>query len=290
MRSTFTSVRPAASRELSWHIGIAGPTGKPSESQHVNAKHMRLSPSQKNNQLLRRGPMLTLCHRTASRTFWLRLLLCAAVLLPLCWPSPRGSAQSGVLVPLPGNKPDLATLSLQLMNVDVLIDNQHARVKVMQIFDSHAAQVLEGKYLFALPPGASIFDFAVWDTDLRIPGVMMEKRRANQVYSDIKQQQIDPGLLQQDDEHEGTSAFSARVFPIPAYGTKRIELEYTEMLPVESLTSHFTFPLKSSFGEVQRVEEFNLHLHVLSDYPIAPQVSGNQSYPLTITKAEANDF
>jgi hypothetical protein len=96
------------------------------------------------------------------------------------------------------------------MNVDVLIDNQHARVKVMQIFDSHSAQTLEGKYLSHCPQTASIFDFAVWDSDVRIPGVMMEKRRANKAYSEIKQQQIDPGLLQQDDEHEGRSAFSAK--------------------------------------------------------------------------------
>ena len=98
------------------------------------------------------------------------------------------------------------------MKVDVAIDNPHARVKVLQIFDSHTNQVLEGKYLFALPPQSSIADFAVWDGDLRLPGVILEKRRADQLYSEIKNQEIDPGLLQQDDERGGTSAFSARVF------------------------------------------------------------------------------
>jgi Ca-activated chloride channel family protein len=110
------------------------------------------------------------------------------------------------------------------------------------------------------------------------------------VYSQIKQQQVDPGLLQQDDDHEGTSAFSAKVFPIPAYGTKRIEMEYTEVLPVESLTSHFTFPLKPSFGDPQRVAEFSLHVHVLSDYPMSRLGPGTDSYPLKVTKSEANEF
>jgi Ca-activated chloride channel homolog len=220
----------------------------------------------------------------------LRLLIVVALLLPLCFSYRHSSAQSGVLIPSTGSKPDPNTLSLQVMNVDVLIDNQHARVKVMQIFDSHSAQILEGKYLFALPQTASIFDFAVWDADVRIPGVMMEKRRANKAYSEIKQQQIDPGLLQQDDEHEGRSAFSAKVFPIPAYGTKRVEIEYTEVLAVENLTSHFTFPLKPSFGDAQRVEEFNLHVHVLSDYPISPINNGSQAYPLAVAKSEPNEF
>ncbi len=223
-------------------------------------------------------------------SFTVRLLLIALLLLPLSLPVCRSAAQSGVLIPSTGSKPDPATLSLQMMNVDVLIDNKHARVKVLQIFDSPSVQILEGKYLFVLSPAASIFDFAVWDGDLRIPGVMMERRRANKAYSEIKQQQVDPGLLQQDDEKEGQSAFSAKVFPIPSYGTKRIEMEYTEMLPVESLSSHFTFPLKPSFGDPQRVEEFNLHLHILNDFPISPIAQNNQSYPLTASKAEPNEY
>ena len=222
--------------------------------------------------------------------FLLRLLIVVTLLLPLCFGYRRSSAQSGVLIPSTSNKPDPNTLSLQVMNVDVLIDNQHARVKVMQIFDSHSSQILEGKYLFALPETASISDFAVWDADVRIPGVMMEKRRANKAYSEIKQQQVDPGLLQQDDEHEGRSSFSAKVFPIPAYGTKRVEMEYTEVLPVDSLASHFTFPLKPSFGDAERVEEFNLHLHVLSDYPISPINEDTHEYPLSVTKSEPNEF
>jgi Ca-activated chloride channel family protein len=179
---------------------------------------------------------------------------------------------------------------LQVMNVDVLIDNQHATVRVLQIYDNHTAQTLEGKYLFALPPSASVSDFAVWDNDARIPGVMMEKRRANAIYGEIKQKTVDPGLLQQDDEHEGPSAFSAKVFPINAYGSKRVELEYTEMLPVEGLTSHLTFPLKPSFGDAQRVGEFNLHVHVLSDYPISVSDSGPTIYPLRVLKSQSNEF
>jgi len=219
-----------------------------------------------------------------------RIFIGLSLVTSLCWSLRQSAAQSGVLIPSTSSKPDAATLSLQVMNVDVLIDNQHARVRVLQIFDSHISQQLEGKYLFALPPQASISDFAVWDGDTRVPGVMMEKRRANAVYSQIKQQQVDPGLLQQDDEHAGKSAFSAKVFPIPAYGTKRVEMEYTEMLPVESLTSHFTFPLKPSFGDPQRVEDFNLHVHVLSDYPISPLAQTSGSYPLKVTKSGANEF
>jgi Ca-activated chloride channel family protein len=226
----------------------------------------------------------------------IRNLLTLAVLLASLAPSlliapPKAGAQSGVLIPSSiKDKPDDSVLSLGVMNVDVLVDNQHARVHVLQIFDSHSAQVLEGKYLFDLSPRASISDFAVWDGDTRIPGVMMEKRRAEAVYAGVKQQQVDPGLLQQDDEHGGSTAFSAKVFPIPARGTKRVEMEYTETLPVDGLTSRFSFPLKPTFGDAQRVGELNLHVRLLSDYPISAPEFTAAAYPVRTVRSSSNDF
>src|SRR6185295_10245365 len=132
----------------------------------------------------RRGQMNNTIHSQS-----LRMIFCALAIVSLAFAAflRHTSAQSGALIPVSvKNVPDPSILSLQVMKVDVVIDNQHARVKVLQIFDSHTDQVLEGKYLFALPPDASVFDFAVWDGDVRIPGVMMERRRANKVYSEIK--------------------------------------------------------------------------------------------------------
>lgn len=199
-------------------------------------------------------------------------------------------AQSGVLIPTSENasRPDI--LSLAVMDVEILIDNQHATVKVLQIFDNHSADVLEGKYVFALPLQSSISDFAVWDADTRIPGVMMEKQRANKIYESIKAVQTDPGILQTTDETESASGFSAKIFPINAYGTKRLEMEYTEDLAIENLTSQFTFPLKPSFGETQTIGEFNLKIRVLNDFGITPIQKENSAYPLQITKNEPNEF
>ncbi len=228
---------------------------------------------------------------TGARRLALLVLLLAALAAATTLAPSKGSAQSGVLIPSSiTDKPDDSILSLAMMNVDVLVDNQHARVRVLQIFDSHSPQILEGKYLFDLPPQASVSDFAVWDGDTRIPGVMMEKRRADAVYASVKQQQVDPGLLQEDDEHGGTTAFSAKVFPIPARGTKRVELEYTETLPVDGLTSHFSFPLKPAAGEAQRVGELNLHVRVLSDYPVSAPEFTAAAYPVTTIRSDPNDY
>ncbi len=200
------------------------------------------------------------------------------------------SAQSGVLISTDEKKPNPKMLSLAVMNVEITIDNQHATVKVMQIFDNHTDRTLEGKYVFALPQKSSISDFAVWENESRIPGVMMERRRANRVYGEIKQAQTDPGILQETDETESANGFSAKIFPINSYGTKRLEMEYTEDLPVDNLASHFTFPLKPTYGESQTVGEFNLKIRVLNDFPFAPLQGENPLYQMQITKNDENDF
>lgn len=207
------------------------------------------------------------------------------------WPIFRSAAQSGVLIPTTlGNNPDKNILSLSVMNVDILIDNQHAKVKVLQIFDNHYSTNLEGKYNFALPTTGSISDFAIWENSVRIPGVIMERRRAEAVYGALTTARVDPGLLTQDDEHGGSSAFSVKVFPIPAYGSKRLELEYTEILPIEELTSRFSFPLKPEAGYNQQASELNIHILILSKTPIIDAKINSKSYNLKVLRSTNNEF
>src|ERR1051325_8219718 len=127
----------------------------------------------------------------------------AAVLLMLLVAPTIARAQSGVLIPSSAEKPDPNVLTLDEMSVNVVIDNQFARVRVTQIFGNRTARMQEGRYVFLIPTTASISDFAVWDGDVRIPGAILEKRRAEEIYKDLALQRIDPGLVQQADENEG---------------------------------------------------------------------------------------
>ncbi len=199
-------------------------------------------------------------------------------------------AQTGVLIPLPKDKPDEKMLSFQMMNISICIDNQTANVKIIQIYQNHTAQTLEGKFVFALPEQTSVSDFAVWDATTRIPGMMMEKRRANEIYGEIKQSQIDPGILQTDDDSGGKSVFSAKVFPIPPFGTKRLEIEYWQNLPVENFSSHLTFPLKGSFGDPQTVGKFSLNLCAYNEFPFSSINYDATNFPLQISKQTENEF
>src|ERR1039457_5711147 len=105
-------------------------------------------------------------------------------------------ADTGVLIPGNRQQPDPAVFSLNEMLLTIRIDNGVARVRVRQVFGNHSDTVQEGVYQFTLPGKATVSDFAVWDDVTRIPGVILERRRAGEIYEEAKAQAIDPGLLQ----------------------------------------------------------------------------------------------
>jgi Ca-activated chloride channel family protein len=177
-------------------------------------------------------------------------------------------ADSGVLVPSDKQAPDPSILSLTEMQVEIHVDNGDARVWVRQVFTNHTGSPQEGNYLFALPGGTTVSDFAVWDGPVRIPAVILERKRAKALYQELKSQAIDPGLLEQgertEDDARRNSVFSAHIVPIPAYGTKRLEIEYHEHIPVAARKSYFLLPLKPDAYASQKVQKLSIHFELHS--------------------------
>ena len=202
---------------------------------------------------------------------------------------------AGVVIPSSdSNKPDPKKLSLADMQVSILVDNQNARVNVRQIFASHVGNVLGGQYLFALNPDALISDFAVWDGLVRIPGVILERKRAEEIYNALRLQAIDPGLLQQAEQGEEggsrVSFFSAKLTPIPGFGTKRLELEYAERLPVEQLQSYFYFPLKPRQFQNQTADHLRVDLTIRHATSLANFRQTNVVFPLQVDRQTPSEI
>ena len=215
------------------------------------------------------------------RTVWLWTLL----LFPM-----TVFADSGVLVPLDKQTPDAAILSLTSMEVEIRIDNGDARVWMRQVFTNHTGRLQEGNYQFALPAGTTVSDFAVWDGPVRIPAVILERKRAKAIYQQLKSQAIDPGLLQQgersDDDARRTSIFSAHIVPIPAYGTKRLEIEYHQHIPVAARKSFFLLPLKPDAYDHQFVQHLSVHFTLQSSGRIKDFTAQSKAFPLHIEQQD----
>jgi Ca-activated chloride channel family protein len=195
-------------------------------------------------------------------------------------------ADGGVLIPRDKAQPDSAILSLEEMEITVQIDNGDARVFVRQVFANHTASIEEGNYVFALPTRATVSDFAVWDGPTRIPAVILERKRAEEIYNQLKQQSIDPGLLQMGErgaeEAKRSAIFSARIVPIPAYGTKRLEFEYHESIPVENLKSYFAIPLRPDAYQAQAARHLRINFELRSAHAMNNFQAAAKAFPLKL--------
>ena len=193
-------------------------------------------------------------------------------------------ADAGVLIPRDKQQPDASILSLEEMEITVRIDNGDARVFVREIFANHTSGIEEGNYVFALPSHATISDFATWDGPTRLPAVILERKRAEEIYNQLKQQAIDPGLLQMgergSEEAKRSSVFSARITPIPGYGTKRLEIEYHEPIPVENLKSYFAIPLRPDAYHAQTARHLRIHFELHSAYAIRDFQASAKLFPM----------
>ncbi len=221
----------------------------------------------------------------------LRALLTGLLLVNLTASQPA-SADTGVLIPRDKSQPDPSVLSLAEMQIDIRIDNGDARVWVRQIFLNHTAQIEEGNYIFALPSRTTVSDFAVWDGPVRIPAVILERKRAEEIYADLKAQAIDPGLLEQGErgveDARRNSAFSAHIVPIQPYGTKRLEIEYHQTIPVENLKSYFVLPLHPDAYQAQSAGRLHIHFELHSAQAIQNFSQQDKLFPLKIATQDAH--
>ena len=199
---------------------------------------------------------------------------------------------SGVLLPRDKDHPDSAVLSLQEMSVKVAIDNGDARVFITQIFANHTKNIEEGTYVLALPAGSTVSDFATWDGPVRIPAVILERKRAEEVYVQARMQAIDPGLLEagdkDSDDAKAASTFTAKIVPIPAFGTKRVEIEYHQRLETNALKQAFVLPLQPTAYEKQSATKFRFDLEIKSEESLRDFAVTSKTYALKVAKQDAH--
>jgi uncharacterized protein YegL len=150
-------------------------------------------------------------------------------------------ADGFIVVPPPPRGRPFIPLSIKYHHVDVDINNQVAVTKVDQVFINENNQELEGIYIFPIPEGASISEFAMYVDGERITAEVLERKEARKIYEDIVRRMRDPALL----EYMDRGAFKASVYPIPARGEKRIQLEYSEVLKYDSGLCKYVYPLNT---------------------------------------------
>jgi hypothetical protein len=117
-------------------------------------------------------------------------------------------------------------LALASLSARAVLLGPLAFTEVHYVFANPAPRTLEGTFAMTLPQRASIGRFAMRMGDAWQEGEVVERQRAREAFEDFLHRKRDPALLEQ----SAGNQFSARVFPIPAGGTKEIVVAYAQEL------------------------------------------------------------
>jgi tetratricopeptide (TPR) repeat protein len=117
-------------------------------------------------------------------------------------------------------------LKLVSLDAKAVVQGPLAFTELHLTFLNPEARQIEGRFTITLPPGAAISRFA-----MNLPGgwqeaEVVERQQAQQIYEDFLHRKQDPALL----EKKAGNQFNARIFPIPASGTKEIKISYSQQL------------------------------------------------------------
>jgi Ca-activated chloride channel family protein len=190
----------------------------------------------------------------------------------------------GVLLVRPPEEQRMTPLGVEYHRVEVSILDGTAVTRIDQVFRNEYASDLEASYLFPIPDDAAITEFALYVNGHKLGGEILERDRARKVYEQIVREMKDPGLL----EYVGRNLFRARVYPVPAEGKARIELEYTETLDYDAGLFRYRYPLDTERFSPTPLDEVTISAEIRSSIPIKSVYSPSHDVDVLITEAGAS--
>ncbi|MFC1718441.1 VIT domain-containing protein [Candidatus Poribacteria bacterium] len=165
----------------------------------------------------------------------------------------------GIIIPPPD-----VQVAIKYHKVDVVIDNQLAITMVDQVFINQSPRQIEATYVFPLPEGVAMTRFVMYVGGEPLEAEFLDAEQARKIYEDIVRSRKDPAIL----EYMGRGAFRARVFPIMPWGEKRIQLEYSEILPYDAGLAKYQYPLNTEKFSSIPLEEVEVAVDLSTHIPI----------------------
>ncbi|MEO7331086.1 MAG: AgmX/PglI C-terminal domain-containing protein, partial [Minicystis sp.] len=170
---------------------------------------------------------------------------------------PRGLGTMSARVP--GTAEIVSGVTLLSHKVHVVIHDGFARTEVEEVFQNDTPRVLEGRYLFPVPPDASVSRLALWVGEQLVEGEIVERGRAERIFKGIVDDSVrprDPALL----EWVRGSEVSLRVFPLPPKGSRKLILAYDQVLDRSEGRARYLYPLALGADRAVKVDDFSIDL------------------------------
>ena len=140
------------------------------------------------------------------------------------------------------NERNANPMVLQDLSVDILVIGQTAVTTMEMTFYNPNSRVMEGEFQFPLANGQQVSRFALDINGKLREGVVVDKALGRKAFEDIVRRGIDPGLLE---KTEGNN-FKARVYPMPAKGTRRVLIAFEQELLERDGQDYYFLPITAN--------------------------------------------
>jgi Ca-activated chloride channel homolog len=179
----------------------------------------------------------------------------------------------------PGVFTDPSWLKIDYHRVNVDIENQIAATHVDMQFTNQGEALAEGTFIFPLPQGAAVDQLTMWIDGQPIEAKILNKDEARGIYNEIVRQYRDPALL----EYVGMNAVQANVFPIPPGDSRRIEIQYSQILEVDNGLINYVYPMNNAGVSQRLIDEMSIAVNVIGNDPISSIYSPSHNIAITRT-------
>lgn len=136
------------------------------------------------------------------------------------------------------------TLEISKQAVRAVIRDGLAETEVDQTFGNPGGRQVEGWYWFTIPERAVVTSFEVETDGHLIEGEVIEKQEASARYAAAIASAHAPALLEWIDGR----SYRARIFPVPASGSRRVVLRYMELVSTHDGRFEYVYPMRPAGG------------------------------------------
>ena len=177
-----------------------------------------------------------------------------ALLLPLVITAQKSVVPEVKVV----NERNANPMVLQDLSIDILVIGQTAVTTMEMTFYNPNTRVMEGEFQFPLADGQQVSRFALDINGKMREGVVVDKALGRKAFEDIVRRGIDPGLLE---KTEGNN-FKARVYPMPAKGTRRVLIAFEQELHERDGQDYYFLPITANVT----LKNFKVRTEVVSRF------------------------
>jgi len=181
-------------------------------------------------------------------------LFSVALLLPLVTIAQKSVVPEVKVV----NERNANPMVLQDLSIDILVIGQTAVTTMEMTFYNPNSRVMEGEFQFPLANGQQVSRFALDINGKLREGVVVDKTAGRKAFEEIVRRGVDPGLLE---KTEGNN-FKARVYPMPAKGTRRVLIAFEQELHERDGQDYYFLPITAN----TTLKNFKVRTEVVSRF------------------------